>query len=267
MTTTAAGGVTWEVVDDSELQPAEGADSQPRRKLRITIPKWCGKWVVGMDSFADGVVGAKSKNLAGAVLPVIQLAATQMIDHIQQYSTAILSCRIRERESCNRQPLFESYRRTLGCPSIRLQGLSVLHASCSLRFHSTRQSGALWQSPSAMNCCAAGLRGKLSSYINLPPSVTVPFGSFEEALKQGPNKEIAKKLEVAIKDIPTTGAEEKLQIVRDIVMEVQSSHGMGPVASCFWNQSIAPYILEAGSPVVQEPSCSLMMCRCKCLMH
>ena len=80
VTTTAAGGVTWEVVDDGELQPADGADSQPRRKLRITIPKWCGKWVVGMDSFADGVVGAKSKNLAGADLPVAQLAATQMID-------------------------------------------------------------------------------------------------------------------------------------------------------------------------------------------
>ena len=84
----------------------------------------------------------------------------------------------------------------------------------------------MWQFPSEMSCCAAGLRGKLPSHINLPPSVTVPFGSFEEALKQGPNKELAKKLEVAIKDIPTTGAEEKLQVVRDIVMEVHSSHGL-----------------------------------------
>lgn len=29
------------------------------------MPKWCGKWVVSMDEFEDGVVGAKSKNLAG----------------------------------------------------------------------------------------------------------------------------------------------------------------------------------------------------------
>ena len=29
------------------------------------IPRWCGKWVVGMDGYKDGVVGAKSKNLAG----------------------------------------------------------------------------------------------------------------------------------------------------------------------------------------------------------
>ena len=65
VTTTAAGGVTWETVDDSELTAKDGAEKKPRRKLSITIPKWCGKWVVGMDGFADGVVGAKSKNLAG----------------------------------------------------------------------------------------------------------------------------------------------------------------------------------------------------------
>lgn len=33
--------------------------------LKISVPKWCGKWVVGMDEYKDGVVGAKSKNLAG----------------------------------------------------------------------------------------------------------------------------------------------------------------------------------------------------------
>lgn len=32
--------------------------------LNITIPNWCGKWVVPMSDFKDGVVGAKSKNLA-----------------------------------------------------------------------------------------------------------------------------------------------------------------------------------------------------------
>lgn len=32
--------------------------------LKIEVPSWCGRWVVGMDEYKDGVVGAKSKNLA-----------------------------------------------------------------------------------------------------------------------------------------------------------------------------------------------------------
>jgi hypothetical protein len=32
--------------------------------LSISIPNWCGKWVVTMNEFSEGVVGAKSKNLA-----------------------------------------------------------------------------------------------------------------------------------------------------------------------------------------------------------
>lgn len=32
--------------------------------LQISIPHWSGKWVVPMSEFKDGVVGAKSKNLA-----------------------------------------------------------------------------------------------------------------------------------------------------------------------------------------------------------
>lgn len=44
---------------------AGGEDPKPKRKIKVTVPKWCGKWVVSMDEFEDGVVGAKSKNLAG----------------------------------------------------------------------------------------------------------------------------------------------------------------------------------------------------------
>ena len=66
--TTAAGGVSWEEVEESRLR-GEGTGSsggqRARRKLKISIPKWCGKWVVPMDEYNDGVVGAKSKNLAG----------------------------------------------------------------------------------------------------------------------------------------------------------------------------------------------------------
>ncbi len=70
MATTAAGGVTWEGVGEEELAPKQGGsgEAKPKRNLKISIPKWCGKWVVGMDGYADGVVGAKSKNLAGETL-------------------------------------------------------------------------------------------------------------------------------------------------------------------------------------------------------
>lgn len=37
----------------------------PFSGLKIEVPKWCGKWVVSMDEYKNGVVGAKSKNLAG----------------------------------------------------------------------------------------------------------------------------------------------------------------------------------------------------------
>jgi alpha-glucan,water dikinase len=66
--TTAAGGVTWEVVEDAQLRDGAsggGSKGDKHKKLRISIPKWCGKWVVSMDDYKDGVVGAKSKNLAG----------------------------------------------------------------------------------------------------------------------------------------------------------------------------------------------------------
>lgn len=68
LATSAAGEVSWESVQDSELSPKEGSEAKPSRKLSIKIPEWCGKWVVTMDEFADGVVGAKSKNLAGKYL-------------------------------------------------------------------------------------------------------------------------------------------------------------------------------------------------------
>jgi len=29
--------------------------------MKISVPKWPGKWVLGMSEYKDGVVGAKSK--------------------------------------------------------------------------------------------------------------------------------------------------------------------------------------------------------------
>ena len=37
----------------------------PSSGLKIEVPQWSGKWVVSMDEYRNGVVGAKSKNLAG----------------------------------------------------------------------------------------------------------------------------------------------------------------------------------------------------------
>ena len=68
------------------------------------------------------------------------------------------------------------------------------------------------------------MRGKLPDVVKLPPSVTVPFSSFEEALKQRENKDMAKRLEAAVKSIPQTNAEEKLRECRDIVMEVSDHY-------------------------------------------
>ena len=46
---------------------ADGAGTapRPRKALELSAPKWGGRWAVGMDAFANGIVGAKSKNLAG----------------------------------------------------------------------------------------------------------------------------------------------------------------------------------------------------------
>lgn len=66
----------------------------------------------------------------------------------------------------------------------------------------------------------SGLRGKLPDTIGLPASVTIPFASFEEALKDPSNKEVAAKLAAAVKEIPATSAESQLAECREIVMQV-----------------------------------------------
>lgn len=84
--TTAAGGVSWEVVEE---QAATSAPKEKKKKKQMTVkvPKWCGKWVVGMDNFKEGVVGAKSKNIAGDPCQAVP-QATHI--HYCQYSTELL---------------------------------------------------------------------------------------------------------------------------------------------------------------------------------
>ena len=66
--TTAAGDVTWaEAAAGAEGSEGagHGEGERPRHlNLKVTIPEWCGKWAVPMGDFKDGVVGAKSKNIA-----------------------------------------------------------------------------------------------------------------------------------------------------------------------------------------------------------
>ena len=66
----------------------------------------------------------------------------------------------------------------------------------------------------------AGLRGKLPSAINLPPSVTVPFGTFEEIMGMSENASLLQELDAAVKDIPEERAEEALSRCREVVMQV-----------------------------------------------
>lgn len=67
MQTTAAGGVSWEVVEEQAAQSGP-KEKKKKKQMTVKVPKWCGKWVVGMDDFKEGVVGAKSKNIAGDLL-------------------------------------------------------------------------------------------------------------------------------------------------------------------------------------------------------
>lgn len=66
--------MSWEQVDESKVGPAQGdGPKAPKKTMKVAVPKWCGQWAVGMDQYKDGVVGAKSKNIAGEAraLPVI----------------------------------------------------------------------------------------------------------------------------------------------------------------------------------------------------
>ena len=63
--TTAAGGVSWEAVQEQAASSAP-KEKKPKKQMKVKVPKWCGKWVVSMNDFKEGVVGAKSKNIAGS---------------------------------------------------------------------------------------------------------------------------------------------------------------------------------------------------------
>ncbi|GIL61955.1 hypothetical protein Vafri_16315 [Volvox africanus] len=82
-TPSASGAVTWTETsapqNNDEGAVAHAAAARPTKGLKIEVPTWCGRWVVGMDEYKDGVVGAKSKNLAklrGRLPPKIHLPSS-----------------------------------------------------------------------------------------------------------------------------------------------------------------------------------------------
>lgn len=82
------------------------------------------------------------------------------------------------------------------------------------------QAGVCHAMLAESRCAAApGLRGKLPDTIKLPPSITVPFGAFEEVLNAAENRDVKQRLEQAVKNIPESHAEEALQQCHSIAME------------------------------------------------
>ena len=86
--TSAAGDVTWAPAADppaggegpgSASSSRSSSPAPPGPGANVVAPAWCGLWAVGMDAYADGVVGAKSRNLAslrGALPPWIGLPSS-----------------------------------------------------------------------------------------------------------------------------------------------------------------------------------------------
>ncbi|KAL2621231.1 hypothetical protein R1flu_001436 [Riccia fluitans] len=67
----------------------------------------------------------------------------------------------------------------------------------------------------------AHLRGKLPSWIKLPTSVALPFGSFEKVLAESINQDVAKDIAALTKEIDA-GDFHKLKDVRETVLRLQA---------------------------------------------
>ena len=79
--TTSAGAVSWAASDAGEQQSATDAAAMPRTKIEVTIPTWCGKYVVTMDEFKEGEPCVLSHRRRMLLLPLIWLASFVMCTH------------------------------------------------------------------------------------------------------------------------------------------------------------------------------------------
>lgn len=54
-----------------------------------------------------------------------------------------------------------------------------------------------------------------------PALLQVPFGTFEEVLKRRENDGVRRQLEATVREVNPTNAHDKLQLCRDLAMEVR----------------------------------------------
>lgn len=67
----------------------------------------------------------------------------------------------------------------------------------------------------------AGLREQIPDWIQLPSSVTIPFGAFEAVLELNANREIKEGIQRALKSIPD-GPAKALRVCRELAIQVRS---------------------------------------------
>lgn len=74
----------------------------------------------------------------------------------------------------------------------------------------------------------------------------VPFGTFEEVLKLGPNREIARRLEENVRAVTPSNAHDRLHVCRELAMEVG-----GPL--CFARGSTDSYCTRHCNSIERAP--------------
>ncbi|KAH9314060.1 hypothetical protein KI387_022687, partial [Taxus chinensis] len=71
------------------------------------------------------------------------------------------------------------------------------------------------------SCNIAYMRGRLPSWVNVPISVALPFGVFEEVLSEKMNKDVADKI-TALKNLVAKGDLSKLGDIRQTVLQLKA---------------------------------------------
>ncbi len=69
-----------------EQTTAAPKEKKKKKQMTVKVPKWCGKWVVGMDDFKEGVVGANCKNCHVRI--AVMAARASVASHAWQYGCA-----------------------------------------------------------------------------------------------------------------------------------------------------------------------------------
>lgn len=83
----------------------------------------------------------------------------------------------------------------------------------------------------------AGLRQKIPEWIQLPSSVTIPFGTFEKVLDMEPNKDIKRAILESLQRVPD-GASNALRTCRDAAMQVSHKQTAFLIAQIVLNSSM-----------------------------